>query len=111
MQARYNRNQEGIRMKSNTRIVMAFVISFTLTVVLACVNGQTLLAALQSAFGFAILTTFLVTMLSWGIELAERKGFPGWAGFLLVLIFNVFGLLILIILPARTALHNDLIPK
>jgi hypothetical protein len=49
--------------------------------------------------------------MSRGIDLAERKGFPGWAGFLLALIFNVFGLLILISLPARTVLHNDLIPK
>jgi hypothetical protein len=111
MQARYNRNQEGICMKSNTRIVLAFVISFILTVVLAYLNGRGLLTALQSGFGFAILTTFLVAILSWGIDLAERKGFPGWAGFLLALIFNVFGLLILIILPGRTVPNHDLIPK
>jgi len=98
-------------MKSNTRIVMAFVISFTLTFVLACFNGQTLLIALQSSFGFAILTTFLVAILSWGIDLAERKGIPSWVGFLLVLIFNVFGLAILALWSAKTVLDNNSVSK
>ena len=98
-------------MKSNKRIFLAFVISFILTIVLAYLNGRGLLTALQSGFGFAILTTFLVAILSWGIDLAERKGFPGWIGFMLVLIFNAFGLLILIILPGRAVPHHNLIPK
>jgi hypothetical protein len=44
----------------------------------------------------------IVALLSWGIDIAVKKGYPDWVGFLLVLLFDVFGLLVLAILPDRT---------
>ena len=93
-------------MKSNTRIVLAFVISFLAGLVLALLNGRDLLASLQSALFFAIIATAIVAILTWGMDIAVKKGYPAWVGFLLALFLNIFGLAILAVLPTKTTAAN-----
>ena len=93
-------------MKSNTRIVLALVISFLAGFVLALLNGRDLLASLQSAMFFAIIATAIVAILTWGMDIAVKKGYPAWAGFLLALFLNIFGLAILAVLPTKTTAAN-----
>ncbi len=95
-------------MTSSTRIFLAFVISFPLSVVISLSNRQGLVLSLQSGFVFSIIVTFIVSILSWGIDIAVKKGYPRWAGFLLVLIFNVFGLVLLAILPNKKLAINQI---
>ena len=89
-------------MKSSTRIILSFVISFILGVVISLSNGRDLLSSLQSAFIFAIIVATIIAMLSWGIDIAVKKGYSDWVGFLLVLILNILGLVILAVLPNKT---------
>ena len=93
-------------MKSNTRIVLAFVISFLAGLVLALLNGRDLLASLQSAMFFAIIATAIVAILTWGMDIAVKKGYPAWVGFLLALFLNIFGLAILAVLPTKNTVAN-----
>jgi len=88
-------------MKSGTRIWLAFVLGFLAGLLFELSNGNDFLSALQPAFFFAILTTALVSLLTGGIELARRKGYADWVGFVLVLVLNVFGLILLMLLPKR----------
>jgi len=89
-------------MKSSIRIILSFVISFILGVVISLSNGRDLLSSLQSAFIFAIIVATIIAMLSWGIDIAVKKGYSDWVGFLLVLILNILGLVILAVLPNKT---------
>jgi hypothetical protein len=100
--------QERNLMTSSKRIFLAFVISFPLSVVISLVNEQGLVLSLQSGFVFSIIVTFIVSILSWGIDIAVKKGYPKWAGFLFVLIFNVFGLAFLAILPNKKLPVNQI---
>ena len=93
-------------MKSNTRIFLALVISFLAGLVLALLNGRDLLLSLQSALFFAIIATTIVAILSWGMDIAAKKGYPAWVGFLLALFLNIFGLAILAVLPTKTTAAN-----
>jgi len=93
-------------MKSSTRIFIGFIVSFLLGFAISLLNGRTLVSALQASFLFAVLVGIIVAMLSWGIDIAVKKGYPAWLGFFLVLFLNVFGLLILVVLPNR-ATHID----
>ena len=91
-----------LRKKSTIRTVLAFVISFFIAVFYSSSNGRDIPLSIQSGFVLAIITTTIVAILSWGIEIAVRKGYPSWLGFLLALILNVFGLVVLAILPNKT---------
>jgi hypothetical protein len=84
------------------RIMLSFIISFILGVVISLSNGRDLLSSLQSAFIFAIIAATIIAMLSWGIDIAVKKGYSNWVGFLLVLILNILGLAILAVLPNKT---------
>jgi hypothetical protein len=77
-------------MKSNTRIVLALVISFLVGLVLALINGRDLLLSLQSALFFAIISTVIVAILTWGMDTSLKKGFPDWVGFSSGLILEYF---------------------
>jgi len=88
-------------MKSGTHIVLALIISFLLGVVISFLNRADLFLSFQSGFIFAMIVTTVVAMLSWGMDIAVDKGYSGWAGFVLVLIFNVLGLVILALLPNK----------
>jgi len=93
-------------MKSSTRIFIGFMVSFLLVFAISLLNGQSMASALQAGFFFAVLVGIIVAMLSWGIDIAVKKGYPAWLGFFLVLFLNVFGLLILAVLPDRAS-HID----
>ena len=93
-------------MKSNTRIFLALVISFLAGLVLALLNGRDLLLSLESALSFAIIATAIVAILTWGMDIAVKKGYPAWVGFLLALFLNIFGLAILAVLPTKTTAAN-----
>lgn len=93
-------------MKSSTRIYIALIVGFILGFAISISNGRSLASALQSAVFFAVLVGIIVAMLSWGIDIAVKKGYSGWIGFLLVFFLNVFGLLILAVLPSRV-IHID----
>jgi hypothetical protein len=94
-------------MKTSTRIVLAFLISFLLGVIFPLFKGQDLLSSLQSGSIFALIVVTIVAILSCGIDIAVKKGYPSWVGFLLVLILNILGLAILAILPSKTAVNNN----
>jgi hypothetical protein len=94
-------------MKSSIRIILSFIISFILGVVISLSNGRDLLSSLQSAFIFAIIAATIVAMLSWGIGIAVKKGYSNWVGFLLVLILNILGLAILVVLPKKTTVIDQ----
>jgi len=93
-------------MKTNTRIVLALVISFLAGFILALLNGRSLFLSLQSALFFTIIVTTIVAILSWGMDIAVKKGYPAWVGVLLALFLNVFGLAILAVLPTKTSVAN-----
>lgn len=93
-------------MKSSTRILIGFIVSFLLGIVISLLNGRSLALAFQAGLLFAVLVGIIVAMLSWGIDIAVKKGYPAWVGFFLVLFLNVFGLLILAVLPNRTTHIN-----
>lgn len=94
-------------MKSSTRILLALIISFLLSVFISFSNGRDLLLSLESGFIFAITVATIVAMLSWGMDIAGEKGYSGWVGFLLVLILNVLGLVLLALVPNKTAVTNQ----
>lgn len=94
-------------MKSGTRIVLALTISFLLGVVISFLNRGDLFLSFQSGFIFAMIVTTVVAMMSWGMDIAVDKGYPGWAGFVLVLIFNVLGFVILAVLPNKTGVTSS----
>jgi hypothetical protein len=93
-------------MKSNKRIVLAFVISFLAGLLLVLLNGRDLVLSLQSAMFFAIIATAIVAILTWGMDIAVKKRYPAWVGFLLALFLNIFGLAILAVLPIKTTAAN-----
>jgi hypothetical protein len=90
-------------MKTVTRVSSALALSFVVGVALASANGQDTLTALRSSVSFASITAALVALLSFGMEKAEDKGYPGWIGLLLVVFLNVLGLVILTLLPRCAA--------
>jgi len=93
-------------MKPSTRIFIGFIVSFLLGFVISLLNGRSLSSAFQAGLIFTVLVGIIVAMLSWGIDIAAKKGYPAWIGFFLVLFLNIFGLLILAALPNR-ATHID----
>jgi len=101
-----NETREHDIMKSGTRIFIGFIVSFLLSIFISLLNGRSLASAFQAGFFFAVLVGMIVAMLSWGIDIAVKKGYPAWVGFFLVLFLNVFGLLILAVLPNRN-IHID----
>ena len=94
-------------MKSSIRITLSLIISFALGFIISLSNGRDFLSALQSGFVFSIIVATVVAMLSWGIDIAAKKGYSDWVGFLLVLVLNVFGLVILVVLPNKTTVINQ----
>jgi FtsH-binding integral membrane protein len=89
-------------MDSWTRIGLALVLGFFIATFISFVNGRDVVSALLAGFGFAVLVGVIVAILSWGMDRAVEKGYPGWFGFFLALFLNVVGLIILALLPAYT---------
>jgi uncharacterized membrane protein len=89
-------------MKSWILILLALVLGFFVGMGVSLANGKDLLFALQRGVIFALLVGVIVAILSWGVDTADEKGYPSWLGFLLVFCFNIFGLIILALLPSHT---------
>ena len=89
-------------MKSSMRIGLALVLGFGIATLTSFINGRDVGSALQAGFGFALIVGVVVAVLSWGMDMAVEKGYPGWFGFFLALCLNIVGLVILAILPAHT---------
>ena len=94
-------------MSSQIRIVLALALGFLAAFIICLANGLGFYTALQNGFIYALIVGAIVAILSWGMDLAVEKGYPGWVGFVLVLFLNIIGLLVLALLPARTpaAIH------
>jgi len=89
-------------MNSWTRIGLALVLGFFIASFISFVNGRDVVSALVAGAGFAVLVGVIVAILSWGMDRAIEKGYPGWFGFFLALCLNVVGLIILALLAAYT---------
>lgn len=85
------------------RTLISLILGFSIAFLFSIRNGREFPTALLSALVFGLLTAVTVAVLSWSIEYAERKGYPGWLGFLLVLCLNLVGVVILFLLPERRA--------
>jgi hypothetical protein len=85
------------------RTFISLILGFSIGFLFSIRNGRDLQTSLLSALVFGLLVAVVVVVLSWSIEYAQRKGYPGWMGFVLVLCLNVIGVLILILLPERRA--------
>ncbi len=94
-------------MKSWMRIGLALIRGFLVGFVISLANGVDFASALQRGLIFALIVGAIVAILSWGMDIAVEKGYPGWLGFILVLFLNVIGLIILAVVPVNTlAIHK-----
>jgi uncharacterized membrane protein len=67
---------------------------------IVCMFNQLRLGdAMLRSLSFGILVAVIVSILAWASEAAEQKGYPSWLGFWLAVILNVFGILIIWLLP------------
>jgi hypothetical protein len=91
-------------MNSTTRrTIISLILGFSIGFLFSIRNGRDIPTSLLTALVFGLLVAVVVAVLSWSIEYAQRKGYPGWLGFGLVLCLNVIGVLILFLLPERRA--------
>src|SRR5262245_17716440 len=96
----------ALPMNTGIRIGLALCLAFVIAVPLAISNGRDWVSALQAGGGFALIVGAIVAILSLGMDIALEKGYPGWLGFVLVLFLNVFGLIILALLPTHISTQH-----
>ena len=89
-------------MNSSMRIGLGLVLGFVIATITSFINGRDVGSALQAGLVFALIVGVVVAVLSWGMDMALEKGYPGWFGFFLALCLNIVGLVILALLPAHT---------
>jgi hypothetical protein len=85
------------------RVLAGIILAFALGYVIVLSNGRGFIQALSAAALLALIAGVTVGILSWAVEYALRKGYPGWLGFLLIFFLNFVGIFILLLLPAREA--------
>lgn len=83
------------------RTLAAISLGSIVALVISILNGRTFAQALYAAVLLALIIGFIVGLLSWAIDYTVRKGYQGWLGFMLVLFLNIFGVIILVLLPSR----------
>ena len=93
-------------MNSRTRIILALALGFIVGLVIPLVNGNDFPYAFKTGIQFALLIGVIVAILTWGMDIAVGKGYPSWLGFVLVLILNIIGLIILALLPPASQLRT-----
>lgn len=86
---------------SSTRILIAALLGLFSGFIVSLVNGKDLFPAFISGIQFSIIVVLVVIVLSWASGVSEKKGYDQWVGILLVLIFNIFGIIILGCLPTK----------
>jgi hypothetical protein len=71
-------------------------------IVISILNGRSFLDFLFPVIMFSLLVGVIVGVLDWTIEYSQNKGYSAWFGFLLVFLFNLVGLVVLLLLPDRS---------
>jgi hypothetical protein len=84
------------------RVALVFTMGMFFGTNISISNGSTLLTAIRDGLFFSIIISFVVILIDWGINIAKEKCYPIWIGFVLALLLNVIGILILKLLPIRT---------
>lgn len=83
------------------RIALAFSLGIYVGISTALSNGASLNIAVRDGLIFSVIISVYVAIVSWGIKIAEDKGYPVRGAFFLVLLTNIIGIIILKILPIR----------
>ncbi len=81
---------------------LAFLLGFVIGMIATLYNGLTLTNALTNSLIFALVVLYAALVSLWGASLAINKGYAEWLGFLLGLLLNLIGIVILYILPRRS---------
>ena len=85
----------------NERTLLAVLASLVVGLVISLLNGMDVFSAIKSALIFAVFTGAIVAILGWAVDFAREKGYGTWLAIFLVLVLNVFGIVILLLLPDR----------
>jgi ABC-type transport system involved in cytochrome c biogenesis permease subunit len=80
---------------------IAALLGFVAGFALSLANGRALAQSSISALEFAAIAGVIVAALAWASGASERKGYSPWLGFVLVLILDVVGIVIILLLPAQ----------
>jgi len=88
---------------SLTRIVVAALLGFISGFIVSLVNRKDLLPSFVSGLLFSVIVAVIVIVLTWASGVTKQKGYDQWIGILLVLIFNIVGIIILLCLPPSKA--------
>jgi hypothetical protein len=83
------------------RIALAFSLGLFIGINISLSYGATLPAAIGDGLIFSVFICILVALVSWGMDIAENKGYPFGVGFWLALLLNIIGIAILLLLPVR----------
>jgi hypothetical protein len=84
------------------RLGLAFTLGLFIGINISISNGANLLTAIRDGFIFSLIITFIVALISWGMNLTKEKGYPIWVGFVLVLFLNIIGIIILLLMPIHS---------
>ncbi len=85
---------------------LVVAVGFLFVATLALANGLTLIASMKAGLVIVLLVCVVCIPISWGIAIASKKGYPSWLAGILVLGFNILGLVIVILLPIRATLNK-----
>jgi hypothetical protein len=83
------------------RILFGAILAFASAFTISLANGLGALSSLGNALFFSLLISAIVSVLVWAMEISERKGFNAWLGFWAIIVLNLFGVVLLLWLPAR----------
>ena len=81
-------------------------VGFLFAVTIALANGLDLMSSLKAGSSIVLLVCAVCIPISWSMAIATKKGYPDWLAGILVLGFNILGLVIVILLPIRATLNK-----
>lgn len=85
------------------QIIAALIMGFVLGSVISFYNGQDFASSLMAGLWFSLIVGVIVSILAWAVETAKQKGYSALTGFILVLVLNILGIVILLLLPTKTS--------
>jgi len=88
-------------MSLKKRIGLTFSLGLLIGINISTSNGANLPTAIRDGFIFSLIITFIVALITWGMNLTKEKGYPIWVGFVLALFLNIIGIIILLLMPIR----------